>query len=228
MEGDRPRYTWLIFDADGTLFDFHRGETTALQETTDRYGISYSSAPARRLLRDQRRALGAIRTRRDASSSSCGSCASNVCSAELKIDLEPEPFNNDFMETLGRQTQLLDGAEDVVRDLSSRFRLLLATNGIAVVQRARFSSSSIRRYFEDVLISDEIGVAKPQTRVHGRGFLEHGQSAEVRGPDDRRQPELGCRGRCELRDRHLLVQSEGIGPGWWTETDLHDRRFDRD
>ena len=71
------------------------------------------------------------------------------------------------MEALGRQTQLLPGAEAVVRDLSSRFRLLLATNGIAVVQRPRFAGSSIRRYFEDVVISDEIGVAKPQT-----GFLE--------------------------------------------------------
>ncbi|MCW8985550.1 MAG: HAD-IA family hydrolase, partial [Thermoanaerobaculales bacterium] len=68
---------------------------------------------------------------------------------------------------LGQQTQLLPGAEGVVRDLSSRFQLLLATNGIAVVQRPRFARSSIRKYFEDVVISDEIGVAKPQT-----GFME--------------------------------------------------------
>jgi 2-haloacid dehalogenase len=87
--------------------------------------------------------------------------------SELEIDVEPESFNIDFMEALGQQRQLLPGAEAVVHDLSSRFRLLLATNGIAVVQRPRFAHSSIRKYFEDVVISDEIGVAKPQT-----GFME--------------------------------------------------------
>jgi putative hydrolase of the HAD superfamily len=56
----------------------------------------------------------------------------------------------------------LDGAEELVRNLSTRFGLVLATNGIAVVQRARFSRSSIRKFFRDVVISDEIGVAKPQ------------------------------------------------------------------
>ena len=87
--------------------------------------------------------------------------------AELGIDLEAESFNLDFMDALGQQRQLLTGAEAVIRGLSSHFRLLLATNGIAVVQRPRFAQSSIYKYFEDVVISDEIGVAKPQT-----GFME--------------------------------------------------------
>ena len=42
MEGARPRYQWLVFDADGTLFDFQSGETVALKSTTHRYGVSYS------------------------------------------------------------------------------------------------------------------------------------------------------------------------------------------
>ena len=42
MAESRPRYSWLIFDADGTLFDFERGETIALQATTDKHGVSYS------------------------------------------------------------------------------------------------------------------------------------------------------------------------------------------
>ena len=85
------------------------------------------------------------------------------------------------MSDLGRQTQLLAGAEDVVRELSSRFRLLLATNGIAVVQRPRFARSSIRKYFEDVVISDEIGVAKPQTGFMEEAFTRMGepQKSEV-------------------------------------------------
>ena len=170
---DRPRYRWLIFDADGTLFDFHRGETVALQSTTDRYGISYSMH-----LHD---VYAAISTdlwwrfeRGEMPLERLRVMRFERLFSDLGIDLEPETFNDDFMEALGRQTQLLEGAEDVVRDLSARFRLLLATNGIAVVQRARFSRASIRKYFEDVVISDEIGVAKPQTEYMDEAFLRMG------------------------------------------------------
>ena len=149
MEGDRPRYSWLIFDADGTLFDFDRGEAVALQSTTDKHGVSYSShlhevyaaisAELWKRFENGEMPLEQLRVMRF-----------ERLFTEFGIDLDPEPFSNDFLEILGRQTQLLDGAEEVVRELSARFRLLLATNGIAVVQRARFSRSSIRRYFEEV------------------------------------------------------------------------------
>ena len=166
MTNPHPRYQWLVFDADGTLFDFHLGETTALQLTTRKHGFEYSSH-----LHDVYKEISAelwgqfelgeitlkhLRVTRF-----------DRLFSELEIDVEPGSFNIDFMEALGQQRQLLPGAEAVVHDLSSRFRLLLATNGIAVVQRPRFAHSSIRKYFEDVVISDEIGVAKPQT-----GFME--------------------------------------------------------
>jgi len=176
VEHARFRYQWLIFDADGTLFDFHQGETTALQLTALKHGFEYSSH-----LHDVYKEISAelwgqfelgeitlqhLRVTRF-----------DRLFSELEIDVEPESFNLDFMEDLGKQTQLLPGAEIVVRDLSSRFRLLLATNGIAVVQRPRFAHSSIRKYFEDIVISDEIGVAKPQT-----GFMEEAFSRMGRPP----------------------------------------------
>jgi len=173
MEGARPRYQWLVFDADGTLFDFRSGETVALKSTTHRYGVSYSPQ-----LHDVYAAISAELwgsfERGEMPLKQLRVVRFERLFTDLGIDVEPEAFNSEFMEALGRQTQLLDGAEEVVRDLSSRFRLLLATNGIAVVQRARFSRSSIRKYFRDVVISDEIGVAKPQTEYMEEGFSRMG------------------------------------------------------
>jgi YjjG family noncanonical pyrimidine nucleotidase len=180
MDINRPRYRWLIFDADGTLFDFHLGETTALQWTTQKHGIAYSpdlhttySAISAELWKQFE--LGEI------SLMDLRVTRFERLFAELGIDLEAEPFNVEFMKDLGQQTQLLPGAESTLRRLSQRFRLLLATNGIAVVQRARFSSSSIRRYFEDVVISDEIGVAKPQIEYMEEAFsrMGHPPKSEV-------------------------------------------------
>ena len=166
MKTTRSRYQWLIFDADGTLFDFRLGETTALQQTTRNHDVTYSSD-----LHDAYSAISAVLWKQfelgEVSLMRLRVERFERLFTELGIDLHAESFNLDFMEALGQQRQLLPGAEAIVQSLSSRFRLLLATNGIAVVQRPRFAGSSIRRYFEDVVISDEIGVAKPQT-----GFME--------------------------------------------------------
>jgi len=166
VEKNLPRYQWLIFDADGTLFDFHLGETTALQQTTRKHGFEYSSHLHGVYERISAELWGQFE-RGEITLKHLRVTRFDRLFSKLEIEVEPESFNIDFMEALGQQTQLLPGAEAVVRDLSSRFRLLLATNGIAVVQRPRFARSSIRKYFEDVVISDEIGVAKPQT-----GFME--------------------------------------------------------
>lgn len=171
---NRPRYRWLIFDADGTLFDFRLGETTALKLTTRQHEIEYSSH-----LHDAYKAISAELWRQfelgEVSLLHLRVVRFERLFSELGIDLEAESFNLDFMEALGEQRQLLPRAEEVVRDLSSRFRLLLATNGIAVVQRPRFAHSSIRKYFEDVVISDEIGVAKPQTGFMDEAFSRMGE-----------------------------------------------------
>jgi YjjG family noncanonical pyrimidine nucleotidase len=173
----RSRYQWLVFDADGTLFDFRTGETTALKLTTRRHEVEYSQR-----LHDVYQVISADLwgrfERGETDLKTLRVERFERLFGELGVDVDPESFNTDFMRDLGQQTQLLPGAKDAVRDLSSRCKLLLATNGIAVVQRARFSNSSIRRYFEDVVISDEIGVAKPQSEYMDVVFETMGRPAK--------------------------------------------------
>ncbi len=173
MTEPRSRYQWLIFDADGTLFDFHAGETTALQMTTRTHGIEYSPH-----LHDVYKAISADLWGRfeggEIDLEHLRVVRFKRLFDELGVDVDAEAFNDQFMKDLGLQTQLLPGAEAAVRDFSSRHKLLLATNGIAVVQRARFARSSIRNFFEDVVISDEIGVAKPQPEYMDEAFSRMG------------------------------------------------------
>jgi len=180
MEKARARYQWLIFDADGTLFDFHLGETMALQLTTQEHGIEYSSH-LHHMYNTISAELWGQFERAEVTLKDLRVTRFERLFSELGIDAGPESFNTDFMKNLGQQTQLLPGAEATVRNLSSRFQLLLATNGIAAVQRPRFANSSIRKFFEDVVISDEIGVAKPQIGFMAEAFIRMGepQKSEV-------------------------------------------------
>ncbi|MEI8039829.1 MAG: hypothetical protein WCL11_00385, partial [Verrucomicrobiota bacterium] len=37
--GSAPRYRWLLFDADGTLFDYERAEIVALEQALTQTGV---------------------------------------------------------------------------------------------------------------------------------------------------------------------------------------------
>jgi YjjG family noncanonical pyrimidine nucleotidase len=99
---------------------------------------------------------------------------------ELEVEGHPEAFSADYVRALSGHHDLLPGADDVVERLARRVRLLLVTNGLAEVQRARLGASPIRRHFADAVISDEIGVAKPQ-----EGFLDVAFDRMGRPPRDR-------------------------------------------
>ena len=38
---EAPRYRWLLFDADGTLFDYDRAERVAIEQALGRIGVSF-------------------------------------------------------------------------------------------------------------------------------------------------------------------------------------------
>ena len=44
LEGPKAvkRYSWIVFDADGTLFDFEHAERTALERTLGSFGVGLS------------------------------------------------------------------------------------------------------------------------------------------------------------------------------------------
>ena len=55
----------------------------------------------------------------------------------------------------------LPGAEEAVDSLSRKYRLFLASNGTASVQKGRMTSANLYRFFEQVFVSQEIGHNKP-------------------------------------------------------------------
>ena len=91
--------------------------------------------------------------------------------------MNPSEVSGHYINSLGGERRLLPEAKAIIEHLASGFRLLLATNGIADVQRLRFEGSAIRPYFADIVISDEIGVAKPDPGYFDVAFARMGNPA---------------------------------------------------
>ncbi len=156
----------MFFDADDTLYDYPQAERAALEACLDEFHIAvdrptFSAAYHRHNLavwkeyeggRIDQVALRVERFRR--------------LFAELKISGLPlERVSSFYLEALACQSQLLPGALELVRELAAKIPLALITNGIAAVQNRRFAASPITRFFKSIVISEQVGIAKPDPRI---------------------------------------------------------------
>jgi len=77
-----------------------------------------------------------------------------------------------------RATQLVDpDADGVLADLARDHRLALVTNGAPDVQREKLAGTTLARHFAAIVISCEVGVAKPDPRIFRLALARIGASA---------------------------------------------------
>lgn len=168
------RYTWLLFDADGTLFDYDQAEAQALRATFEQLGYAYEAnhlaayrpINAQLWLDLERGAVTpeVLQVRRF-----------ELLYEALGLSGDAAAFSQSYLQNLANAWVLMDGAEETVQTLSRTHRMLIVTNGLRNVQRPRLNASPIGQYFEDVVISDEIGVAKPARGFFDIAFARMGQ-----------------------------------------------------
>lgn len=171
------KYKWVMFDADGTLFDYDKVEVVALRNTYEELGLAYDEAHAqvyRQINGDMWLDFeqGRISQRR------LRAKRFELLFAATKIECDTEEFSQRYLANLARGADLVDGAEGVVRSLHGRVGLLLITNGLSEVQRPRFARSTVGQYFPNVVISEEVGVAKPDPRIFDIAFEQMGNPAK--------------------------------------------------
>jgi len=81
--------------------------------------------------------------------------------AQLSLSISPAAFSVAYTAHLATGADLNDGAEEVIRALHGHYRLAILTNGLQKVQQSRLARSAIRDYIAELIISEEVGVAKP-------------------------------------------------------------------
>jgi len=171
-----PAYSWLLFDADGTLFDFDRAEARALEMVLADLGRSASAAcleSYRRMNRSLWRAFELGRISQDEIKVK----RFELWLGEMGIAADASAVGRDYALRLSEQRDLLADAHEVVEELARRYRLLIITNGLSEVQRPRFERSSLRPFLQDIVVSGEVGAAKPEAGIFDAAFARMGAPA---------------------------------------------------
>ena len=174
------RYDLLLCDADDTLFDFGKAEENAFQEACAHMGLdatpelhaTYSriNAALWKLLEQGGITQKVLRVRR----------FEQFLEAIDRNDLDPVEMATVFADALGRQSVPIEGAVDAVARWSRIVPVIIVTNGIAKIQHGRMNGSEVRHYIRGMVISEEVGAAKPDPKMLGIGM-------EMAGVTDKRR-----------------------------------------
>ncbi|MFA6713637.1 MAG: YjjG family noncanonical pyrimidine nucleotidase [Bacteroidales bacterium] len=77
-----------------------------------------------------------------------------------------EQFGSDYLNQIGYGKTLMPGALNVLQLLSERrCKMAIVSNGFKEVQYRKLKSSGVEQYFNSIIISDEVGVNKPNPKI---------------------------------------------------------------
>lgn len=87
-------------------------------------------------------------------------------------------LNHRYLDVLARQKTLVPGAIDLLDYLTAKgYPLYILSNGFAEVQARKLQSGGIDRYFKRLILSDEIGITKPDRRLFDYALQVVGSTA---------------------------------------------------
>ena len=158
-------YKVILFDADETLFDFKKTEREAFKNTMMEFGFDYDERYHFSIYKEINTAIWKELEEGIITQEKLKIERFKRLNDKLNAGFDEEEFSKAYMINLGNGSFLLDGAIELIEDLSSKYILSIVTNGLTIVQERRVKNSVIAKYFKDIVISEEVGISKPNPEI---------------------------------------------------------------
>lgn len=159
----------ILLDLDDTILDFHKAEKIALKNTLEHFGIEATDSVLDRYhiinIEHWKRLEKGELTREQVKVGRY-----ETLFKELGIEIDAAAVTSYYESRLAIGHHFIDGAEDLLKELSPIFNLYIVSNGAKKVQDGRMKSARIEKYFKEIFISEEIGYEKPDVRFFEKCF----------------------------------------------------------
>ena len=178
---------WIFFDLDDTLFDFSAASLISLRRLWEENLTLRSRFDSPEAFIDEYH----IHNKRMWELHESGKITADFLKGErFRLTLSPESnddetrkamrsFNDRYLWLLGECKTPVDGAMEILEELSKKCLIGVLTNGFTEVQYRKLHSTGLDRYIQRMVISDEIGIQKPDPRIFRYAEQETGATPET-------------------------------------------------
>lgn len=159
------KYEMIIIDADETLFDFKKSEKVSLESTMREFNQDYVEGYHLEIYKEINSAIWKELEKGLITQKELNDLRFQRLLERLKINMNAIDFANAYIKHLSRASFLYESSFDLIENLSRAYRLVILSNGLKEVQDNRLRKSAISRFFEAIIISEEVGLAKPDPAI---------------------------------------------------------------
>lgn len=153
-------YEWILFDADETLFEFDA--LRGLKLMFSRFDIDFSDADFSEYqlvnkplwVQYQNGEITATQLQYQ-----------RFQSWAERLDETPKTLNSAFLSAMADICAPLQGAANLLNTLRGKMKLGIITNGFTELQQVRLDRTGFRDHFDVLIISEQVGVAKPHPDI---------------------------------------------------------------
>jgi len=161
------KYQWILFDADETLFHFDAFQGLILMFS--RFGVTFTQADYH-IYQKLNKPLWDDYQSGNITAKQLQNQRFEFWSAKLSIPTQQ--LNSAFLIAMADISTLLPGALTLLEFLSSRTQLGIITNGFTELQKIRLKKLKVAHHFSLLVISEEVGVAKPDNAIFNYAFKQ--------------------------------------------------------
>lgn len=163
------KYDWILFDADETLFHFDAFK--GMQLMFSRKGVEFTQQDFDHYQTVNKPLWVDYQN-------------GTITAHELKhtrfqewadkLNTTTSELNSAFLEAMADICTLLPGAKELMEAVHGKAKMGIITNGFTELQAIRLERTGMSQYFEHVVISEQVGVAKPDAAIFGHALEKMG------------------------------------------------------
>ena len=158
------KYNCIMMDIDNTLLDFDAAERKALLETLQQFSLPCDEAAVSRYHEINSSLWGELnkgKIRRDKLVVE----RFDRFVKEVGAAAKATELNRAYTEHLATHADVIPGAEEALQELAEVATMIAISNGTESVERGRLKLSGFEKYFDDIFISEAVGVSKPNPKI---------------------------------------------------------------
>ncbi len=154
------KYDWILFDADETLFHFDSFK--GMQLMFSRKGVDFTQQDFEHYQKVNKPLWVDYQ---DGKITAHELKHTRFQEWATKLETTTQELNSAFLEAMADICTLLPGAKELMEALQGKAKMGIITNGFTELQAIRLERTGMTEFFDHVIISEEVGVAKPDTGI---------------------------------------------------------------